>query len=71
MLFIGTVLAYDTGTKWQNVSSVDYQIDPDLNAKLGVVGAAGQVTNAAARWNDVSWFLLLNVGVFDPTGPRA
>lgn len=69
-LLIGTVLAYDTGTKWQNASSIDYQIDPELNAKLGVVGAAGQVTNAAARWNDASWFLVLNVGVFDPAGPR-
>lgn len=58
VLAVSSALAYKSGAKWQNTRSLVYYIDPNISTRLGVSGSDNLIKEAAARWNQASWFRL-------------
>jgi len=57
--------AYITAQKWQNVASINYGIDPNLDANL-ITGATNIINeNVHFQWDKASWFTRTQVA-YDP-----
>lgn len=62
-----SAVAYRAGSKWQNTRVIDYNLDPNNDARLRVTGSANQIGVAANRWTANTIVSFRNTA-YDPNG---